>query len=207
MFEVLNSYLFQHKSISIPGMGTIYMESLPASIDVSTKNMLPPLYYFRFDKYFDAPDKEFFSFLASEKKIHDFEALRLYNEFSFDLREKITHDQEVTWEGVGVLKKDLEGNIAFDSSLGNPFFLRPVPANQVIRRDAEHTMIVGDRERTNIEMNEWLQNESSVAKRISWWVYALVIACLTLGVLIYHFAYHGLADSSFGNQQKLELNK
>ena len=79
MFEELNSYLYQHKSISIPGLGTIYMESLPASIDSSSKNILPPLYYFRFDKYFDAPDKEFFSYLASEKNMADYEAIRWYN--------------------------------------------------------------------------------------------------------------------------------
>ena len=86
MFEILKSYLFQHKSISLPGLGTIIMELVPASLDTGTKEMLPPIYQFRFDKYFDAPDRQFFSWLASYKDIADFEAIRMYNEFSFDLR-------------------------------------------------------------------------------------------------------------------------
>ncbi|HLZ88634.1 MAG TPA: hypothetical protein VKQ52_15370, partial [Puia sp.] len=66
MFAVLNAYLFQHRSISIPGLGTIYLETLPAAVDVADRTMQPPAYHFRFDKYFDAPDKEFFAFVAAQ---------------------------------------------------------------------------------------------------------------------------------------------
>ncbi|MES1223866.1 MAG: hypothetical protein ABUT20_50690, partial [Bacteroidota bacterium] len=97
MFEILNSYLFQHKSISIPGLGTIVMERLPANTDIGSKNFLPPLYHFRFDKYFDAPDKDFFSYLASEKNIPDYEAIKWYNEFSLELRNKIKVEEKVKW--------------------------------------------------------------------------------------------------------------
>ncbi|HEX4849893.1 MAG TPA: hypothetical protein VFV08_03755, partial [Puia sp.] len=152
MFDILNSYLFQHKSISIPGLGTIYMETLPASIDTSTKNMLPPLYYFRFDRNEDAPSRDFFSFLALHKRIADYEALKLYNEFAYTLRNEINKEERFKWEGVGELKKDTTGNVLFESSLGNPFFLQPVPARKVIHPDARHVLLVGDTERTNVEM-------------------------------------------------------
>ena len=51
MFDVLNSSLYQHSSISIPGLGTIYLENLPASIDSATHQMLPPIFYFLFYKF------------------------------------------------------------------------------------------------------------------------------------------------------------
>ena len=54
MWQVLNAYLFQHRSISIPGLGTIYLETMSANVDVADRTMQPPAYQFRFDKYFDA---------------------------------------------------------------------------------------------------------------------------------------------------------
>ena len=207
MFKLLNSYLFQHKSISITGMGTIYMETLPASVDTSTKNMLPPLYYFRFDKYFDAPGRQFFSFLAAQKKIEDFEALKWYNEFAFELRNQMSDEGKVKWEGVGELRRDEEGNIVFESSLGNPFFLQPVAARKVIHPDAKHVLIVGDTERTNVEMNELLHTEPEEERRKSWWIFALIVSVIALFAVILHFSSHGWRIESTGNQKMLEVTK
>ncbi|HTQ66681.1 MAG TPA: hypothetical protein VMI12_17940 [Puia sp.] len=207
MFNLLNSYLFQHKSISIPGMGTIYMEILPASVDTSTKNMLPPLYYFRFDKYFDAPGRQFFSFLAAQKNMEDFEALKWYNEFAFELRNQMNEKGKVKWEGVGELKKDEEGNIVFESSLGNPFFLQPVPARKVIHPDAKHVLIVGDMERTSDEMSELLQTEPEEERRKSWWIFALIIGIVAILAIVLHFSSHGWKLESTGNQKMLQVTK
>ncbi|MEO6960589.1 MAG: hypothetical protein ABIY90_01405, partial [Puia sp.] len=116
MYAILNKYLFQNKSINIPGLGTIWMEVRPASLDTTTRSVLPPVYYFRFDKYFDAPDRDFFSYLAMIGQIPEYEAMRQYNEFAYNLREQLNRHQEAVWEGVGELKKDLEGNIRFGSA-------------------------------------------------------------------------------------------
>jgi hypothetical protein len=207
MFDILNSYLFQHKSISIPGLGTIYLETLPSSIDITTKKILPPLYYFRFDKYFDVPDKDFFSFIGNQKKMPEYEALKWYNEFSYALRSRVSQEEKVKWEGVGELKKDFEGNTVFESSLGTPFFWEPVPARQVIHPNAQHVLLVGDRERTNFEMNEWLNKDAGPRKKIGWWVYALILSALAIGVLIFHFANNGWRINSVSNQQVLQLGK
>src|ERR1700754_3274916 len=114
MFAVLNAYLYQHRSISIPGLGTIYLETLPAAVDVAERTMLPPVYHFRFDKYFDAPEKEFFAYIATQQNILDYEAIKWYNEFSFHLRNRIKNEDAVIWEGVGTFKKDGTGNVLFE---------------------------------------------------------------------------------------------
>ena len=199
MLQVLNAYLFQHRSISIPGLGTIYLETLPAESDVVDRTMLPPVYRFRFDKYFDAPDKEFFGYLASQQNMLDFEAIKWYNEFSFELRNRIRAEDQVSWDGVGILKKDGSGNILFESVKAPAFFLQPTPAIRVQREDAQHTLVVGDRERTSGEMNEWLQEENNGRRRISWWVIAIVLAVAGLAVLGWHFYTNGW---STGNQIK-----
>ncbi len=81
------------------------------------------------------------------------------------------------WEGVGVLKKDGTGNVLLESAPAPAFSLQPVPAMKVKRQDAIHTLLVGDRERTSGEMNEWLQEEPVSRKaayrgglwRLGWW--------------------------------------
>lgn len=207
MFRILNSYLFQHKSISVPGMGTIYLETLPATIDTSTQNMLPPLNYFRFDKYYDSPERQFFSYLASQQHVAEYEALRVYNEFAYNIRDKINQDETVDWEGVGVLRRDPEGNISFESSIKNPFFMQPVPARKVIRPDARHVLLVGDTERTSTEMNEWLRADHEDARRRPWWLYALVVGILAIMALLFYFASHGWNLDSAGNQKSLQVEK
>jgi hypothetical protein len=207
MFEVLNSYLFQHQSISIPGLGTIFLERQPAGADIGSKNLLPPAYRFRFDKYFDAPDKDFFSFLAAERNIPDYEAIKWYSEFSFDLRNKIRQEERVPWDDVGVLAKDADGNIIFESTSTTPLFLRPVPARMVVRKDIQHNLLVGDRETTNYRMNELLHAEREAPRKETWWIYALVFSLLALGILLYHFYANQWQAASLGNQQKLELLK
>ncbi|GGA91939.1 hypothetical protein [Puia dinghuensis] len=199
MFAVLNAYLFQHRSISIPGLGTIYLETMPAAVDVADRTMLPPMYQFRFDKYFDAPDKEFFAFIANQRHILDFEAIKWYNEFAFDLRNRIKTEDEVNWEGVGVLKKDGSGNVLLEPFSSPLNFMQPTPAVRVLHQDAQHTLLVGDRERTTGEMNEWRQHEEEEEGRrrgLPWWVIALIIAVAGLAFLGWYFYSHGLSTAS-----------
>ncbi len=190
MFQVLNAYLFQHRSISIPGLGTIYLDVLPANVDVAERTMLPPVYQFRFDKYFDQPDKEFFSYLANQRNMLDFEAIKWYNEFSFNLRNQIRAEEAVNWEGVGVLKKDGSGNILFESASAPAFAMSPVPAMRVVHQDAQHTLVVGDRERTSGEMNELLQEDTG-RRKVAWWVIAIILAVIGLAFAGWHFYTHG----------------
>src|SRR5690606_17787775 len=102
MSDILNSYLVQHKSISIPGMGTIYVEDVPARSDFVNRQLLPPFSIYRFDKYFDAPDREFFAYLALHKQMADYEAIRWYNEFAYNLRAQIRNGGQAVWDGIGV---------------------------------------------------------------------------------------------------------
>ena len=207
MFDVLTSYLIQHNSISIPGLGTIYMEKNAASVDARTQQMAPPQYYYRFDKYFDSPDRKFFSYLATQQGVADFEAMRTYNEFAQQLRERIQQEDMVNWEGVGQLARDQEGNIVFESLLINPSFVMPVSSRKVIHPDAKHLLLVGDRQRTTTEMNDWLRQGKASSWKSSWWLYALLAAILSIMVLLFHFAYNGWQLDAAGNQQKLQVDK
>jgi hypothetical protein len=94
------------------------------------------------------------------------------------------------------LKKDGSGNILLESATAPDFFLQPVPAMKVNHPDAVHTLLVGDRERTSGEMNEWLHEEGVTRKRLSWWVVALVLVVIGLAILAWHFYTHGFSAAN-----------
>ncbi len=206
MFPILNRYLFLNKSIPVPGLGSICLETMPATIDASTRCLIPPVYQFRFDKFFDAPDKDFFAYLSARQQISDYEALRQYNEFAYDLRDRLNYSREAVWEGLGILKKDDMGEIQFESHLEKPFFLQPVPAEKVVRADAKHMMLVGDRQRSNREMSDWFSEEPVHGNRL-WWLAALIGGILALMLIMFHFSTHGWNVGSTGNQKLIQAVK
>lgn len=206
MYAILNKYLFLNKSIPLPGLGTICLESQAASIDASTRSILPPTYRFRFDKFFDSPDKDLFSYLSSQQNISDYEALRQYNDFAFSLRDRLNYFREAPWEGLGILKKDDMGEIHFESSIPNPSFLQPVPAEKVVRANAKHMLLVGDRERSNSEMSDWFAEEPVHGNRL-WWLVALMGGIAASLVIMTHFSSKGWNVESTGNQQLIQVKK
>jgi hypothetical protein len=206
MYAILNRYLFLNKSIPVPGLGTICMESLPASIDASTRSIMPPTYRFRFDKFFDSPDKDLFTYLSAQQNISDYEALRQYNDFAYSLRDRLNYFREAPWEGLGILKKDDMGEIHFESSILNPTFLQPVPAEKVVRANAKHMMLVGDRERSNREMSDWFAEEPVHGNRL-WWLVALLGGIAAVLFILFHFSSHGWNVGSTGNQQLIQVKK
>ena len=206
MFPILNRYLFLNKSISVPGLGSIFLETSPAIIDASTRSLVPPVYQFRFDKFSDVPDKILFSYLSQHRNLTDYEALRQYNEFALDLRDKLNYSREVSWDGLGVLRKDDAGEVHFESTLTEPFFLKPVPAEKVVRPNARHMMLVGDRQRSNREMSEWFAEEPVHGNRL-WWLVALIIGIVAAMLIMFHFSNRGWNVGSIGNQQLIQVTK
>jgi hypothetical protein len=204
MYELLNRYLFQHKSISIPGLGSLVAETIPAVTDFANRQLLPVQYKFRFDKYADTPDRDFFAYLSEKGKVPDFEAIRWYNEFADGLRARIKSGEEASWQGVGVFKKDFGGEITFEPQSTRYELYPPVKAERAMHTDARHSILVGDKEKTNYEMTELLSDEVHVEKE-SWWIYALILAAIGLSVLFFHLYSHQLRWGFTGNQQKVEV--
>jgi hypothetical protein len=204
MNGVLYSYLLQHKSISIPGLGTIFVERSPAKADFPNRRVLPPRFQFGFDKYFDAPDKDFFGYLSNQQAMADYEAMRWYNEWAFDLRNQIKSNHPVNLPGVGILKKDLSGEIIFEPDSDVKSWLGPAPATKVIHANDQHTLLVGDREISSGDIVSYRGSEAKYIEKESWWVYALILAAIGLIVLFFHLYKNGLGVNSTGNQQRIE---
>lgn len=209
MIDILNMYLIQHKSINIPGLGTIFIEHLPATSDVGNQRILPPHFEFRFNKYFDTPDKEFFSYLSYQKGIADFEAIQLYNQFAQDFHTAIKQEDRAEWQDVGVFVKNSAGDLVFEPIQQTEMLYAPVPAVRIVRERAAHAVLVGDQEKTTVEMTSFL-NDEKVEKPVvaarKWWLYAVILLIIATLVLFFLFYQKGFNITAAANRQTVALH-
>ncbi|MEJ7767588.1 MAG: hypothetical protein WKF89_07235 [Chitinophagaceae bacterium] len=208
MIDILNKYLILFKSLNIPGVGSLFIETLPAATDFVNKQIAPPRYTYRFDKYFDSPDKDFFNYLASCKNIPDYEAMKLYNQFAEDMRTTIKLEGQVLWKNVGHFSRNDSGEIAFEPLNGMRPLYEPVNAERVIRNNASHTVLVGDQEKTSVQMSEFLQEDKKARLFIdnkNWRLAALILAAVALVILAIHFSINGFSWQAMANQQPVKM--
>lgn len=202
--DILNNYLFLQKRISIPGLGTLHMERLPARTDFVNTRILSPLYRFRFDQYFDAPDKDLFGYLANRLGMPDFEAIKWYNEFAYGLRAKIRANEVANWPGLGNFVADEKGEISFETETPSFELPAPVTANRVLREHTEHSILVGDREVVVSDLSDGT-TEAIYIERGSWWIAALILAAIAISFAVFHYFRQDAGDRTSGNQQKVPV--
>lgn len=205
MYGELYQYLVLHKQLNIPGIGTFQVERKPADIDFIGKVVNPPAYTVALHHGNTTASKKVFSWLSDVFNISERDALSRFNDFAFELRDKVMAGDKLEWDGVGVLSKGLAGEIRFDASLKGMTIGELIPANKVIRENAQHLVRVGEDQKTSTEMMERLVPEEE--KRSYWWAAALIIGLLALFFLAWYFSARRLDSSATGNQQKLEPQK
>jgi hypothetical protein len=205
MYGELYQYLILHKQLNIPGIGTFQVERKPADIDFIGKVVNPPAYTVALHHGNTTASKKVFSWLADAFNISERDALTRFNDFAFELRDKVIAGDKLQWDGVGVLSKGMAGEIRFDASLKGMTIGEPIPANKVIRENAQHLVRVGEDQKTSAEMMERLVPEEE--KRSYWWAAALIIGVLAIFILAWYFSARRLDSSATGNQQKLEPQK
>ena len=205
MYGELYQYLILHKQLNIPGIGTFLLERKPADIDFVNKIVNPPAFTVALHHGNATPSKKVFNWLADSLNISERDALIRFNDFALDLKNRILTGDKLQWNGIGTLSKGMAGEIRFEASLKDMEAGTPVPAIKVIREHAEHTVRVGEQEKTSSEMIEMLA--PSEEKKTYWWGIALIAGLLAFIFIALYFSSKGLNTSSAGNQQKLEPQK
>lgn len=209
MNDVLTAYLLQYKSIHIPEVGSVYIQNKAAITDFVNKQLFPASFSCRFDKYADGPDQDFYQYIASKKGMSVDEAIEWYTSYAANLRSRLKTDGYYEMEGIGVFKKDNTGELIFEEQHKLLPVLPPVPAQRVIRKDAKHAILVGDKEKTNVQMSEMLQEpaEAPPVRKDRWWVIAIILFAVGLLMLLLHFYSTGFRWGAAGNQQKVRTEK
>ncbi|MEO8405984.1 MAG: hypothetical protein ABI480_15360, partial [Chitinophagaceae bacterium] len=117
-------------------------------------------------------------------------------------RNQLSSGNKLQWTGIGTLSRGLSGETKFEPDTETISPALAIPAVKVLRENAEHTVRVGEDQKTSVEMRELLHTTDD-GKKSLWWVVALVIAILSLIFIGYHFSTKGLTTSAASNQKKL----
>ncbi len=223
MYESLYRFLIKYKRIDLPDIGAIVLQTQSAHSEFVSRSFLPPVYFFSFEKARltvsaepndqnkfgqgkEARLGKLFSWLAAINHISETEAADRFNDFVYDLKKELEAGKKITWEGVGVFKKETTGEIKFEGRKKESSGLGEVIAKKVIRENAEHTMLVGEVEKTSTQMTEMLSGDIDIKrKRSHWWLWPLVAIIMIVIFLGWYFSEHGISSSSTGNSHKITL--
>ncbi|HEV8272594.1 MAG TPA: hypothetical protein VGQ04_14885 [Chitinophagaceae bacterium] len=204
MQDTLYEFLLLNKKLSLPGIGTISLCQNSATLDFTNKQFTSPSFYFTIESRNDKPSKKLFDWLSSSFGITEWDAIKSVNDFSFDLKKKLSEKGEVNWENVGMIRRNNNGDLKIETQTIILQSEQPVTAEKVIRVKAEHTVLVGEQEKTSVEMQEYFA-ESTKKKNYTWLI-AAIIAVLAVIFIGWYFSEKGFSTSSAGNQTVIKSN-
>lgn len=140
MLPQLARYLLQFQQVHIPSVGTIRLVQQPATLDVASKLIYPPLFTVDFTEEGRLSSHQLWHFGA---QLHfDETATRdALQNAGLQLRKAI-ESAPFLWNGIGTFSYSQQ-QILFEPQTEQPV-LAPVPAERVIRHGAQHEVLRGD---------------------------------------------------------------
>jgi CCDC81-like prokaryotic HU domain 2 len=193
------SYLFQNKTCPLPGLGTLSIVSSGAESDFTNKTFSSPKPVVYFEQT-ETDSDGLVKYLSATTGADKYEATEALSHFCDDLKKQMTDQSTVQLNNIGNFFVDASGKINFKPAGLPTAFAQPVFAERAIHPDAEHQILVGDKETTNTVMTEFLAPKSVTKDR--WWIWAIVLGAIgLLALLIYFTEFNGI--SPFGNTVKI----
>jgi len=200
MHHLIASYLFQHKTCPLPGLGTLSIVPGNAETDFLNKKINAPVAVIHFSQTENNAD-ELVKYIAAKTNSDTYEASEAVEHFCDAVNKSLSGNAAATLDGVGQFFVDSSGNLQFQANDLPKVFLQHVKAVRVIHPDAEHQILVGDRETTNTLMTEYFSEDIPVKKN-RWWIWAIVLGAVALVTLLIYLSDEKKLGA-FGNAIKL----
>lgn len=199
MQRLIASYLFQNKTCPLPGLGTFSILNSTAKADFTNKLIQAPHPTVEFVQVETNPGPltEYISRAAS---LNMQEAADSLKDYCHGLKELVDAGNTVSLAQVGSIYENENGKIIFKPEDLPAAFLQSVVAERVIHPEAEHQILVGDKETTNKAMSELFATKTVTKAR--WWIWAMVLGAIGLLLLLFYFLQSN-GDSFFGNSIKI----
>lgn len=199
MHHLIASYLFQNKSCPIPGFGTLTLHVSGAKADFASQQIAAPEPFIQFNDR-ETNTAGLLNYVVAKTNSSTHEVTEALGHFCDGLKKGLSAQAKANLEGIGNFVVDNNGNIIFEQSALPLAFLQPVFAERVIHPQAEHHILVGDKETTNTLMTELLSEKPGEKDR--WWVWAIVLGTVGLLLLLLYFSQLN-GTSPFGNALKI----
>jgi hypothetical protein len=178
MEQSIASYLFRNNYCVLPGIGKLSVVTTPADTDFINGQIKAPVQNIIFSE--EDKGEAIFNELSAESE---------------HLKMMLDAKRTVSLSGIGIFTKNDNGNIHFSPLQINQSLVTPVKVERVIHQNAQHTMLVGDKETTNVVMTEYFTDVEPKKKR--WWIAAIIMALVSLLIIGIYFYSNG--GASIGN--------
>jgi len=192
MYPQLYKYFLVNKKVSIPGLGAFALQEIPATLDFVKGSLHAPQSKITFIKSeSDAVDKNLFIYLGKELKQQEWQVAKRFQEFTEAIKYNISSNKAVELPGIGKLQKGYDDDIFFipdteatiipsaDIKLNNTNDSR---ANLIeLYSTGEHLILTEETEDDKLEMIIKHKEEDY------WWVYALILALMGIGALLFYY--------------------
>jgi hypothetical protein len=200
MHRLIASYLFQNKTCPLPGLGTLSVVTGKAELDFLNTTIKAPAPRIVFEAK-EADGSNLLEYIAAKTDSTVMQTIERLAHFCNSLKAATIANHPATLDGVGNFFTDSSGKINFKSTQLPAALLPPAKAERVVHPQAEHQILVGDKETTNTLMTEYYNEVPAVKSR--WWIWAVALAAIAaIGILIY--LNSDSASSMFGNIMPLE---
>ena len=187
--NLLYRYFSLSGNVSIPGLGSLSIKRIPAVNDFSSKQLLPPTQTLNFNANTSLSSGEQSKYISRltgmNKELVDNE-LKILGE---SLRTRLMAERKLEWMDVGSFSLSDEGEIGFIPKTVTTDFFLPVHFTHVLRPDAEHTIKVGEEEKTNTDMEVFFEDQRANAGKSKWQKAALILVLIALMLLGIRFMF------------------
>ncbi len=204
MVELIARYLSFQKQVSIKDVGTFSVEELPARLDFPNKLLHAPEHILHFNPKW-SNDELFEQWAQKQLGLSQQEIKAQLQNLSADFQRTLSDKNELNWEGIGRFSKNDQQLILFSSGL-EVVKRPPVVAEKVIRKNAQHSIRVGEQEKTNVEMEELLQKQSRKTLNL-WWLLALALFLTAFLAILFIANYQTKQWNRQGNSEKPTLEE
>ena len=190
MYKAVRKFLALNHHLALPGIGNFNVEIVPAQIDIANRTILPSSTQIKFSNEKLPAEKFFYNFLARELNVDELQAIRRFTDFTTQLQSDLQEDKPVVLKGIGELKKQTSNVINFKSEKLSEYYPALI-AERVIRKNAIHTIKVGEQEKTSDEMQTALNIQQEIVHEERWWIPAVIFAVIgILSIVYYYFVLH-----------------
>ncbi|MGZ3860819.1 MAG: hypothetical protein ACXVMS_14855 [Flavisolibacter sp.] len=201
MLSLLTKYLLQYRRLSIPHVGSFELVSQPAAFNVVDQLMMPPYFHLNWQKNDQLTDHQL-AYIAASRKTDKEKIKRELEVFGENLKTRVG-GASFTWNGIGVISQE-DGVIAIKKALLPSEGWEPVTAHKMIRQNASHNMLVGDREMTSLQMSGSLGHKR--LKRSNVVLIGWILFFLTLLAILFLLYKNGFNPLSTGLKMKAAGN-
>lgn len=192
MYQEIYKYFVLNRKISIPGIGNFSVNIDSAKLDFVTGVLHAPKPKVAFEKGQPAIDRQFFQYLSKALNVDERQAVQSFQAFSQSIKENIESNNPVELPGIGKLQKGYsEDDILFTEEINNATgHLNDIKLNTAtdskanlveLYKTGDSLIITEETEDDRLEMIIKEKDEDY------WWVYALILALMGVGALLYYY--------------------